>query len=305
VSSFIPPEWVKSFPPEFRFVLLGATIVFMAFQILYPFCGIRRRIGFPPMGKIFKEAALAIPFTIGTLIIVGMVNQIWLELAPDTSMTTPMWESMTRSNEYVWIAIVMCMATTIGPIAEEIFFRGYLLNAFRSRFGLVAAMIVSSMIFAIVHSYSAAPTVSVFLMGICFAGVYHSRKTLLTPIFMHILINIAAVSSMLIMMHVYANTPVLGITGKVHGDGVLITLVAGDSGAEHAEIQVGDILTEVDGKPVKSVQEMVLILYTRKVGDVVKVTLIRDNTTIDKSVSLGPKSSGAEKALTPTTQSSD
>jgi S1-C subfamily serine protease len=97
----------------------------------------------------------------------------------------------------------------------------------------------------------------------------------------------------------------LGVNGQGHRDGVLITLVADDSGAQRAEIQVGDILTEVEGRPVKSIKEMVMILYTRKAGDVVRVTLIRDNAKIDKNVSLGARSSGAEKALPPTTQSSD
>lgn len=48
----------------------------------------------------------------------------------------------------------------------------------------------------------------------------------------------------------------------------------------------GDILTEIDGKPVNSPDELRLALETKRAGDIVKVTIYRGNSKIQKSVTL-------------------
>jgi S1-C subfamily serine protease len=48
----------------------------------------------------------------------------------------------------------------------------------------------------------------------------------------------------------------------------------------------GDIITEVDGKPVGSPEELRLALESKRAGDVVKVTLFRGRTKIQKMVTL-------------------
>ncbi len=48
----------------------------------------------------------------------------------------------------------------------------------------------------------------------------------------------------------------------------------------------GDILTEIDGKPVNSPEELRLALESKRPGDVVKVTLFRSRSKIEKAVTL-------------------
>lgn len=48
----------------------------------------------------------------------------------------------------------------------------------------------------------------------------------------------------------------------------------------------GDIITEVDGKPVGSLEELRLLLESKRAGDVVKVTIYRGRSKIQKSVTL-------------------
>ncbi|MDP6547056.1 MAG: CPBP family glutamic-type intramembrane protease [Phycisphaerae bacterium] len=285
--SFLPRDLLRRIP-AWAYMIIG-TVLFFGFLIVYPFRGVKQQFCFPRIGKIFKEAALAIPLTIGVIVMLSIVNYAWSLVAPETPISPRIWRNAARSTQYGLIAFIMLLATTIGPVAEEIFFRGYLYNAFRVRSGPVIAMIVSSLVFALMHSYGAAPTVVIFLLGICLTAIYRWRKTLLTPIFVHAGINVISMTGLLLAMMMHARTPEFGISGEPHADGVRITFVFSETGAERAGIQVGDIIIEIDGRPVQSISDVIQVARAHKIGDVVQITLIRDNTTMDMSVVLGAR----------------
>jgi S1-C subfamily serine protease len=83
--------------------------------------------------------------------------------------------------------------------------------------------------------------------------------------------------------------------------GILIASVSRGSSADQAGIRGatqavrfvnrrigigGDILTEIDGKPVGSLEELQLVMETKRPGDTVRVTLYRGRSRIQKSVTL-------------------
>jgi len=75
----------------------------------------------------------------------------------------------------------------IGPIAEEVFFRGFVYPNFRKKSGVIWAMILSSACFSIMHqgdSYW-----STFIIGIILCIAYEKSGSLLAPIIGHIFIN--------------------------------------------------------------------------------------------------------------------
>ncbi len=78
----------------------------------------------------------------------------------------------------------------IAPIAEEIFFRGILFGFFRKN-GAVFAAIISTLIFASMHSIGGAVPVVQTIGGLLFAASYEIEKSLFTPIIIHTLGNIA------------------------------------------------------------------------------------------------------------------
>jgi membrane protease YdiL (CAAX protease family) len=82
--------------------------------------------------------------------------------------------------------------TLIGPIAEEIFFRGILYGFFR-RWGIPAAVILSTLLFVLPHSQTSGPAIPVtqLIGGILFAVAYEIKKNLLVPITIHSLGNLA------------------------------------------------------------------------------------------------------------------
>lgn len=78
----------------------------------------------------------------------------------------------------------------IAPITEEIFFRGILYGFFR-RWGVLVALILSTLLFVLVHPIGSRIPLPQVVGGIVFAVSYEMTRSLLTPITIHILGNAA------------------------------------------------------------------------------------------------------------------
>ena len=86
----------------------------------------------------------------------------------------------------------LLVGALIGPVAEEIFFRGILYGFFR-RWGIPAAILLSTLLFVLPHSHSTGLAIPVtqLIGGILFAVAYEIEKNLLVPITIHSLGNLA------------------------------------------------------------------------------------------------------------------
>ncbi len=78
----------------------------------------------------------------------------------------------------------------IGPIAEEIFFRGVIFGFFR-RWGFWPAMVISTGIFVVAHLSGTRIPVIQLAGGVVFAVAYEKTGSLATPILIHILGNLS------------------------------------------------------------------------------------------------------------------
>ena len=88
------------------------------------------------------------------------------------------------------IVLFFLIAGVIGPVAEEILFRGIIYGFFR-RWGVLAALILSSVIFVLAHSTLSGIPVPQIVGGIIFALAYEKEGNLIAPITIHILGNMA------------------------------------------------------------------------------------------------------------------
>ncbi len=96
--------------------------------------------------KIVGWAALAL----GLSIVAGLVYQlIVMGLGIDSLEPSPVPERLL--GEGVVRAFTVGILVIVGPAAEEIFFRGFLLPAFVQGIGVIPGMIVASAIFAVAH----------------------------------------------------------------------------------------------------------------------------------------------------------
>ena len=78
----------------------------------------------------------------------------------------------------------------ISPVAEEIFFRGLLYGYFR-RWGIWAALLISTAVFVLAHAIFRGLPLPQIVGGILFALAYEKEKNLMVPITIHVLGNLA------------------------------------------------------------------------------------------------------------------
>ena len=83
-------------------------------------------------------------------------------------------------------------AAIIGPVIEEIYFRAFMYKALKRRAGLAAAAILSSAIFAALHSYIVG-FVPIFMLGILLVYLYEKTGTLVASMTVHITHNLGMV----------------------------------------------------------------------------------------------------------------
>ena len=89
-----------------------------------------------------------------------------------------------------WLAFASIVI--LAPIAEELFFRGVIFNAFLREGGRRWAFLGSSALFAAIH-LSLVAFVPIFVLGLALAWVYDRTNNLLAPIAMHMVVNGASV----------------------------------------------------------------------------------------------------------------
>jgi len=108
--------------------------------------------------------------------VAGILNEPYFYTLPDTG------------SPLLYNTISVLILVIIAPVVEEFVFRGVLLQRFSVKWGTMWAVIVSSLIFGILHLDLMGASVFGFFMAI----LYIQTKTLLVPIVCHILNNLMA-----------------------------------------------------------------------------------------------------------------
>lgn len=234
----------------------------------------------------FMEALLAIPILIGIYVLMVVLNAVVTWLSPSVSLTPDSVKGMTYSSYSPYVIFWLVLSFTIGPIAEEIFFRGFLYNAFRARMPAVVAGLLQSAIFAVCHVYSPIQIAVVFLMGVVLTGVYEWRKRLLTPILVHIGVNLITATMVLVMMWLHENRPVMGVICEPSRTQCVIREIVPGSSADQAGLQFGDEITAFNGRPIRNFENLIEWIRLHRVGDVVPVEILRDGEKMEIPVVL-------------------
>lgn len=128
--------------------------------------------------------------------IVSIIGAILLMMAAKFAIGIPMefipgYESMldgyidTFGNLGV---LTMLIAATIGPVAEEVIFRGMIQKGLMRNYTSIFAIVFSSVIFGVIHMIPI-QVVSAMIMGLVLAWIYYKTKSLWIPIIVHVINN--------------------------------------------------------------------------------------------------------------------
>jgi hypothetical protein len=120
-------------------------------------------------------------------IYVGLVAVIGIdELEPVSAIDD---DSIFR-NAYL-VAITGIVVVFVAPIAEEIFFRGFLIGGIARRWSLIPAVVVSAAVFAAIH-VDVGSLIPFAIIGVIFAFIYLRSGNLLSSVVAHTLFNTIA-----------------------------------------------------------------------------------------------------------------
>jgi membrane protease YdiL (CAAX protease family) len=88
------------------------------------------------------------------------------------------------------LALYFAVGGLVGPVAEEVFFRG-IIYGFLRRWGVLAAILGTTVIFVVAHSVRTGVPLTQIIGGIVFAIAYEMEGNLMVPIVIHVLGNMA------------------------------------------------------------------------------------------------------------------
>jgi putative serine protease PepD len=102
-------------------------------------------------------------------------------------------------------------------------------------------------------------------------------------------INQAATIADLLIKNGKATYPVIGANVQDAQSGVELTVVDAQGPAAKAGLRARDVITKIDGKPVETMEELIVSVRTRRPGEVVVLDYARGSTPGQARVTLGSK----------------
>jgi len=96
----------------------------------------------------------------------------------------------TLPDETKTVIFFLITGGVISPVAEEIFFRG-LLYSFLRRYGVTAAVVISTALFALCHLKGDNIPIIQMTGGVIFAVAFEQSGSIITPLLIHMLGNLS------------------------------------------------------------------------------------------------------------------
>ncbi|MYL57597.1 CPBP family intramembrane metalloprotease [Virgibacillus halodenitrificans] len=142
-------------------------------------------VGIKPFAK--KDWKIIIIYSV--ILMVGAVLIVVLTSLIGNTYENSKTEAMQQNVTFFSLLIAFISAAVISPLYEEIFYRGFLYRWLRTRIGLNGAILLSSLIFTVIHipTYNAMPVN--FFSGIIFALAYERTGLIWPSVIIHGLTN--------------------------------------------------------------------------------------------------------------------
>jgi len=172
-----------------RLLVQSATLIIVQLAYLLPLVLIFtwRRISWKHLGFgrfDWNVLGLGCGLLIASYVIIIIHNLILMALKIDTQ-GAEILELINSLESPVWFFFV---GAVLAPIVEEMFFRGFLFQGFRQKYGWVSAALLSSGIFAVAHLDLVA-LIPTFILGCLLAYVYHRSNSVWPGVILHVLVN--------------------------------------------------------------------------------------------------------------------
>lgn len=175
-------------------VLMGFIMAVIFTTVVYLFCIKRYELSWKDIGirKLLWKEFLWTVIALIALIVVSISVLMIMEKV-GISFENSKTETVQNDKSIYSFCIAVIGAAVISPIYEEILYRGVFYTFFRDRYGIWGGVLISSIIFTVVHipTYNTLPVN--FLSGVVFAWLYERTNSILSAMIAHALFNFIAV----------------------------------------------------------------------------------------------------------------
>lgn len=160
-----------------------------------------------PLKKFLKELIHSVLLLLLLLFILG-ITRIFLTLVFQVEVKGPeKWALVNYAPNSVALLSFLVLGFSFIPIVEEVYFRGFIYNALKSRLNIPVALVIQALVFSIFHGYDLANSFHIFIVGIVLGIVYEIKKNLLSPALMHFMINAIVLIPVLVLIGMNLHTP--------------------------------------------------------------------------------------------------
>jgi membrane protease YdiL (CAAX protease family) len=143
--------------------------------------------GFSKLG-IIRAAAMGAVLLFFAYPLVSVAEAITEHFLGSGSSRQNIVELFSGSSGLHQRVMIIILAVAVAPIAEELIFRFFLYGVLKRYFGMIAGLVINSLLFAAVHQHlpSFGP---LFVLGGCFTLAYEWSGSILVSMTMHSLFN--------------------------------------------------------------------------------------------------------------------
>jgi len=171
-------------------ILYGIQVLLMVGAVWF-FAVYWRRSSFRDLGLTYYSILKTIWYSFLALLLILAINFIYVFVMTSVFKIAPPENKIAElvENGNVSSTILLIVVSLIAPVCEELFFRGFIFQAFRENWGVFAGLFISSILFAAAHLelYNFIPLMAI---GWVLAYIFHKTKSLFPVIFLHSIYNL-------------------------------------------------------------------------------------------------------------------
>jgi len=168
-------------------IIAGAVILYFAL-VKYKERLSSLGIGLSGFYKNAIAGIMAYVFIFPILIVALIVSMLLLNAIGYKQPPQPVFDIFIEEKRNSMILFLAIFVAVLGPIIEEIFFRGFLYSALKKHVGIFAGVAISGALFSALHA-NLAGFLPIMILGVLMAFLYETTGSLITSISVHILHN--------------------------------------------------------------------------------------------------------------------
>ena len=130
-----------------------------------------------------------IPVLIGIIAVMAFMMSM-IKYVPEQQ---PVVQLFLKEKNTALLLYTSLFAAIVGPIMEELFFRGFMYNAVKKYVGVFWSAMVTALFFAFLHAHLVG-FLPIFVLGVALAYLYERTGTLVSSITVHMIHNLSMVA---------------------------------------------------------------------------------------------------------------